>query len=151
MIVTDGRRTKHRRNRVAGAHLRGTGHKTPESKRPRGCESVARRNARAKPVVSVVAAFRGLLPTLKPGCAFKVKCNVPVLEAKRLSASICKSLCIPSATLEALGLNLLVEAGRTDSSCIERVPLKAAGAEPFIFLAGRPAAERAADARTRRT
>ena len=56
----------------------------------------------------------------------------------------------PSATLEALGLNPLVEAGRADSSCIERVPLKAAGAEPFVLFAGRPPAERAPDARSRR-
>jgi hypothetical protein len=31
---------------------------------------------------------------------------------------------------------------------VERVPLVAAGAEPLVIFAGRPAAERAADART---
>jgi hypothetical protein len=40
-----------------------------------------------------------------------------------------------------------VEARWADASRIERVPLIAAGAEPAIFFAGRPATERAADAR----
>jgi hypothetical protein len=55
----------------------------------------------------------------------------------------------PSAASEALGLSPLVKARWADASGVERVPLIAALAEPFVFLAGRPAAERAADARTR--
>jgi hypothetical protein len=53
----------------------------------------------------------------------------------------------PLAASKALGLSPLVEARRANSSRIEGIPLIAAGAEPFVFLAGRPAAERAADAR----
>jgi hypothetical protein len=51
----------------------------------------------------------------------------------------------PSGARETLGLSPLVEAGWADASRVERVPVIAAGAEPVIFLAGRPAAERAAD------
>jgi hypothetical protein len=40
-----------------------------------------------------------------------------------------------------------MEAGWADASGIERVPRMTALAEPVIFLAGRPAAERASDAR----
>jgi hypothetical protein len=47
---------------VAGAHLRGARHQTAERKRPRGCKSTARRDARAQPVVPAVAAVRRLLP-----------------------------------------------------------------------------------------
>jgi hypothetical protein len=43
-----------------------------------------------------------------------------------------------------------MEAGGADAPSIEGVPLIAAGAEPFVFLAGRPAAQRAADARAGR-
>jgi hypothetical protein len=52
----------------------------------------------------------------------------------------------PSATREALRLTPLVETGWADTSRVKAVPLMATGAKPFIFLAGRPAAERAADA-----
>ena len=45
----------------------------------------------------------------------------------------------PSAAREALGFTPLVKAG-TDASRIERVPLVAAGAEPLVALAKRPAA-----------
>jgi len=53
----------------------------------------------------------------------------------------------PSAAREALSFTPLVEAGWADASCIKSIPLIAAGAEPFVFLAGRPATKRAADAR----
>ena len=53
----------------------------------------------------------------------------------------------PSAAREALRLSPLVKAGRADASGVESVPLLAAGAEPLVFFPGRPAAERAADAR----
>jgi hypothetical protein len=53
----------------------------------------------------------------------------------------------PSTARKALGLSPLVKARRADASRIERIPLVAAGAEPFVFLSGRPAAERAPDAR----
>jgi hypothetical protein len=43
-----------------------------------------------------------------------------------------------------------MEANWANSTSIEGVPLIAALAEPFVFLAGRPAAERASDARARR-
>lgn len=45
----------------------------------------------------------------------------------------------------------LVKAGWADAVSVERVPVIAAGAEPVIFLAGRPAAKRAADAGVGRT
>ena len=40
-----------------------------------------------------------------------------------------------------------MKAGRADSSCVKRIPRMTALTEPVIFLAGRPAAEWAADAR----
>ena len=43
-----------------------------------------------------------------------------------------------------------MKAGRADPAGIECVPLMAAGAGPDIVLAGRPSAERAADARAGR-
>jgi hypothetical protein len=56
----------------------------------------------------------------------------------------------PSGAREALGLSPLVQACGADATGIERVPLVAAGAEPLVVFAGRPAAERAADARVGR-
>ena len=53
----------------------------------------------------------------------------------------------PTAAREALRLSPLVQAGWADASRIEGIPLIAAGAEPFVFFARRPTAERAADAR----
>jgi len=53
----------------------------------------------------------------------------------------------PAATRKALGLTPLVQAGWADASGIERVPFMSAGTRPEVFFAGRPAAERAADAR----
>jgi len=52
----------------------------------------------------------------------------------------------PAATGQALSFSPLIEAGGADSSRVERVPFMAAGAKPFVFFAGRPAAERATDA-----
>ena len=52
----------------------------------------------------------------------------------------------PSTAREALRFSPLMQARWADSSRVERVPLVAAGAEPFVFLSGRPAAEWAADA-----
>ena len=49
----------------------------------------------------------------------------------------------PSAAREALRFSPLVQAGWADASRIESVPLVTAGAEPLVFFAGRPAAERA--------
>ena len=58
----------------------------------------------------------------------------------------------PAATLEALGRSPLakVKAGWAHPSCVERIPLIAATTRPAVILAGRPAAQRAADARTGR-
>jgi hypothetical protein len=53
----------------------------------------------------------------------------------------------PSSAREALRFSPLVEAGGADASGVERVPFVSAGAEPLVFFTGRPAAERAADAR----
>jgi hypothetical protein len=52
----------------------------------------------------------------------------------------------PSAARETLGFSPLVQARGAHASGVERVPLVAAGAEPLVFFAGRPHAERAADA-----
>lgn len=49
---------------------------------------------------------------------------------------------------EALRFIPLVKAGWAHASRIERVPLIAADARPFVLLAGRPAAEWTANART---
>lgn len=57
----------------------------------------------------------------------------------------------PPGAREALRLGPLVQACRADSSGVERVPLITALAEPLVSLAGRPAAERAADARRLRS
>ena len=46
----------------------------------------------------------------------------------------------------ALGLSPLVKARRAHASSVEGVPLVSARAEPFVLFAGRPGAERAADA-----
>jgi hypothetical protein len=51
---------------------------------------------------------------------------------------------------EALGLSPLVQVGWADASSVKGVPRIAAGAEPLVLLAGRPSAERAADARAGR-
>jgi hypothetical protein len=53
----------------------------------------------------------------------------------------------PIAAREALGLSPLVKAGWADASGVERIPHIAARTEPLVFFTGRPAAERAADAR----
>jgi len=53
----------------------------------------------------------------------------------------------PFATRETLSFSPLVQARGADASSIERVPLVSAVAKPFVFFAGRPAAERAPDAR----
>ena len=53
----------------------------------------------------------------------------------------------PTAAREALRFSPLVQASGADASGVEGVPLIAAGAIPFVFLAGRPTAERATDAR----
>ena len=51
----------------------------------------------------------------------------------------------PSAAREALSLSLLVKTSWADASRVERVPLEAAGAKPFVLLTRRPTAERATD------
>ena len=56
----------------------------------------------------------------------------------------------PAATRKALGFAPLVKAGWADAPGIERVPFVSAGAKPFIFLAGRPVAERAPNTGTGR-
>jgi hypothetical protein len=53
----------------------------------------------------------------------------------------------PTAAREALGFSPLMEARRTDTSSVEGVPFVSACAKPIVLLAGRPTAERAADAR----
>jgi hypothetical protein len=52
----------------------------------------------------------------------------------------------PSTAREALRFSPLMQAGRAYSTPVERVPLEAAGAKPFVLLTGRPTAERATDA-----
>ena len=52
----------------------------------------------------------------------------------------------PSTARKALSFSPLVQARRADSSRIKGIPRMTALTEPVIFLAGRPAAERAADA-----
>jgi len=52
----------------------------------------------------------------------------------------------PTAAREALGVSPLMKTGRADASRIESVPLVSAVTKPFVFFAGRPAAQRAADA-----
>ena len=113
---------------MARPHLRRAGHQTAERKRPRGCESKARRHARAQPVVSALAAVWGVLPLVS------ALLHIPVRMWR------------PARAREALGFSPLVQARRADGSRIERVPLAPAGAEPFVFLAGRSAAEGAPDA-----
>jgi hypothetical protein len=53
----------------------------------------------------------------------------------------------PSGAQEALRLSPSLEACRAYPSRLESVPLIAARAEPLVVLAGRPAAQGAADAR----
>jgi len=53
----------------------------------------------------------------------------------------------PSTAREALRLSPLMKERRAHASGVERFPLAAASAEPLVIFAGRPTAERAADAR----
>jgi hypothetical protein len=53
----------------------------------------------------------------------------------------------PLGAREALRFSPLVKAGWADASSVEGVPIVSACAEPFIFFSGRPATDRAADAR----
>jgi len=53
----------------------------------------------------------------------------------------------PSTAREALRFSPLMEAGWADASRIKGIPRMIALTEPEVFLAGRPAAERAEDAR----
>lgn len=53
----------------------------------------------------------------------------------------------PSTTREALCFGPVVKARWADASRIKGIPRMSALAEPFVFLSGRPTAERAADAR----
>jgi len=62
------------------------------------------------------------------------------------SASVPVRMRRPSAAREALSRSPLVEAGWADATSVERVPFVTAGAGPVVLLAGRPSAERAADA-----
>ena len=55
----------------------------------------------------------------------------------------------PAATRQTLSFSPLMQAGGADTSCVERVPLIAASAEPSVLFARRPATQRAADARIR--
>src|SRR5438132_925173 len=57
----------------------------------------------------------------------------------------------PPGTREALGRSPLMKTNGAHSSRIERVPLMSAATRPAVVLAGRPAAERAPDARAGRT
>jgi hypothetical protein len=52
----------------------------------------------------------------------------------------------PAGAQEALGLSPLVQARWAHSSGLEGVPFVSASTKPSVVLAGRPAAERAADA-----
>ena len=86
----------------------------------------------------------------KAGFGFRVSAAWPS------SASISKSLrvpirvCRPLLTGEALRRSPLTEAGGAYPASVEGVPLIAATTRPAVILAGRPAAERAPNARTGR-
>jgi hypothetical protein len=56
----------------------------------------------------------------------------------------------PSAASEALGFSPPMQACWAHASSVEGVPLMTAGAEPTVPFAGRPAAQRTADARAGR-
>ena len=56
----------------------------------------------------------------------------------------------PTAAREALGFSPLIKAGGAHSTRVERVPLMTTGARQEVFLAGRPTAEWAPDARAGR-
>ena len=68
-------------------------------------------------------------------------------RASTLSLRIPIRMRRPTATREALSFSPVMEASWADSSRVECVPFVAAGAEPLVFFAGRPATERAADTR----
>ena len=54
----------------------------------------------------------------------------------------------PAAARQALSFSPMVKANWADASRVEGIPLIAARAEPFVFFAWRPTAQRATDART---
>jgi hypothetical protein len=67
-----------------------------------------------------------------------------------LSGRIPDGMWRPPCAREALGFSPLLQARRADAPRVEGIPFVAAGAKPFVFLAGRPTAKRAADARAGR-
>src|SRR5579872_151162 len=76
----------------------------------------------------------------KRGCIARSSTHCPKL------LRVPKRMRRPSAAREALGFAPLVEARRTHAACLKGIPRMTALTEPVIFLAGRPAAERASDA-----
>jgi hypothetical protein len=75
--------------------------------------------------------------------------NAGSLAVPMLSVRVPIRVRRPSAAREALRFSPLVKASGADATCIERIPIEAACAKPFVLLPGRPAAERTADAGTR--
>jgi hypothetical protein len=91
--------------------------------------------------IQVKITLASVSARLEAGC---IACSSkPCPDSLRISIRVRR----PAAAREALGFRPLVQAGWADSPSVECIPLLPAGAEPLVFLAGRPAAERAADAR----
>src|SRR5215471_21198081 len=53
----------------------------------------------------------------------------------------------PESAGKALSFSPLVQTCRANSTCVKRVPHVSAGTRPEVFFSGRPAAQRATDAR----
>jgi hypothetical protein len=82
------------------------------------------------------------------GCSSRQ--NTGSLEVPTLSVRVPIRVCRPLFTGEALRRSPLMEAGGAYPASVEGVPLIAATTRPAVILAGRPAAERAPNARTGR-
>jgi hypothetical protein len=139
------------RSRAADARRHGSSRYLHASRRdlhPRSMDQ-----SRARPVASLVAIMSPS-PTLARSSnshreGRRTKTN-PFLYVRFTRASLLRipvRMRRPAGARKALGFSPLVEAGRADSSRRERVPFKSASAKPFVFLARRPAAQWAADAR----
>jgi hypothetical protein len=86
----------------------------------------------------------------KAGFGFRVSAAWPSSAGISASLRVPIRVCRPLLTGGALRRSPLMEAGGAYSASVEGVPLIAATTTPAVILAGRPAAERAPNARTGR-
>jgi len=89
----------------------------------------------------------GFAAEVKPKAGFGFRASAAFLSSASTSTSFRIPVLRPLLKREALGFSPLMQAGWAHSPGVERVPCVATGARPQVILPGRPAAERASDAR----